>query len=178
MNPNASSPSPRAAGAAQETGAVPKPTSGRENSGLMYFFIGAATLALLVVLGFNLLGPEGASRTGVGDGPAQAPAGQTIGGPNPRSDAAGAGAGAGTTGAEQGGSASPSVNATVPQAPDSPTPPGREGVGAPMGGAPQAGQAQPQGMSGDGAPSTGGTPPMAAQTPASAIPAAPPAANR
>jgi hypothetical protein len=51
-------------------GPVPQPTSGRENSKLMYFFIGAAVLALLLVLSFNALGPEGASRTGIGDGPA------------------------------------------------------------------------------------------------------------
>ncbi|RYH52934.1 MAG: hypothetical protein EON54_14160, partial [Alcaligenaceae bacterium] len=116
---------------ASNTGAaqpIPHPVSGRENSGLMFFFIGAALLALLLVLFFNFLGPEGAARTGVGDGPARAPAGQTTGGPSPSSSASQPAAGTqGSSGAATGGAAPAAVNAL--QAPDSQTPPGREGVG-------------------------------------------------
>lgn len=126
MNHTTTPPSQRPAAAAPAADR-PRPTSGRENSGLMFFFIGAAVLALVLVLFFNLLGPDGASRTGVGDGPARAPAGQTIGGPSPRGEAAPTSGG--TTSA--GGAAPAAVNA--PQAPDSQTPPGREGVGAPAG---------------------------------------------
>lgn len=85
---------------------TPRPTSGRENSGLMFFFIGAAVLALLLVLFFNVLGPDGASRTGVADGPARAPAGQTIGGPGPADSQPGVtGTPGGSGGASTGGAA-------------------------------------------------------------------------
>lgn len=118
----------------------PRPTNGRENAKLMYFFVGAAVLVLLIVLGFNFLGPEGASRTGIGDGPAQSPAGSTTGGPSP---APNAGAGTGiaensTVPAPGANTAGNGVQSTVPQRPDSPTPAGRESVGAPVGAVPQA----------------------------------------
>jgi hypothetical protein len=139
---------------ASNTGAAhhtPRPTSGRENSGLMFFFIGAALLALLLVLFFNVLGPQGASRTGVGDGPARAPAGQTTGGPSPSSATTQPATGAqGTNAAATGGAAPAAIN--VPQAPDTQTPPGREGVGAPVGNTTGAGrdstQTAPEGTTG------------------------------
>lgn len=179
-------------------GTAPAPTSGRENSGLMYFFIGAAVLALLIVLGFNMLGPEGASRTGVGDGPAQAH-GPTIGGPTggqdrERSSISGQAAGTGSTGSNSAGNNDESSNAaggggnnngavtttttTAPQNTDSASPPGRDGVGAPTGAAPQAGQSGPGGIpqgtsgrggSGDGAPAPQGVSPDAP----AALPASP-----
>lgn len=86
--PSDNRPPPPASATAQPNAPAPRPTSGRENKGLMAFFIAAAVLALLIVLGFNLLGPEGASRTGVGDGPAQSFAGPTTGGPSPGADRA------------------------------------------------------------------------------------------
>lgn len=135
--------------AATPPGKAPQPTSGRENSGVMYFIIGAAVLTLLVVLGFNLLGPQGASRTGVGDGPAQSHS-PTLGGPTPgaaRDDAANS-SGTGNPSDSTSGSAAGTVTTTTtaaPQAPDSPSAPGREGVGAPVGGALQAGQSGPGG---------------------------------
>lgn len=154
------------------SGPVPRPTSGRENGGLMYFFIGAAVLALLLVVGFNVLGPDGASRTGVGDGPAQSPAGATTGGPSPAAQSGTA------TGPAAGGSSSssPTTTATQPQAADTPNPVGRERIGAPAGGAPQATPGRPEGISGDGT-TAGDTPPNAAQPGASAMPAAPPASR-
>lgn len=137
--------SPGTRAATGTTSAPPRPTSGRENSGLMFFFIGAAVLALVLVLFFNFLGPEGASRTGVADGPARSPAGETTGGPSPRgaeSQPQSPGGpvtrsgndnnnnNAATTGASTQGA--PAAGST-PQAPDSQTPPGREGMGAPAG---------------------------------------------
>lgn len=177
---------------------APRPTSGRENSGLMYFFIGAAVLALLIVLGFNMLGPEGASRSGVGDGPAQAH-GPTIGGPTPgadreRSSISGNAAGTGSTGSDSGGNNDASSNAAggggtnngavtstttaAPQTADSPTPAGRDGVGAPMGAAPQAGQSGPggipQGTTGRGGPADGSPAPTGVSPDApAALPASP-----
>lgn len=177
--PSPITPPPRSSGTAP-TGNVapPQPTSARENSGLMYFFIGAAVLALLIVLGFNALGPEGASRTGVGDGPAQSHSGPTTGGPSPDADArAGAGA-AGPATAGQAAGAGTTVVAPTPQVGDTPTPPGRESVGAPAGGAPQAGQAVPEGISGRGAATPSDAPATGAQSSAaSATPAAPPASR-
>jgi hypothetical protein len=158
-------------------GPVPQPTSGRENSKLMYFFIGAAVLALLLVLSFNALGPEGASRTGIGDGPAQSPAGPTTGGPSPATGTDGDAAGAQNSGAARpGAGGATTITTPAPQAADTPTPPGRESVGAPVGGSPSAGPGAAQGVSGDGT-TAGDTPAAAAQSGASAIPAAPPASN-
>ena len=159
-------------------GPAPRPTSGRENGGLMYFFIGAAVLALLLVVGFNMLGPDGASRTGVGDGPAQSSAGPTTGGPSPgaatQAGAAGSSQNEGATGA---GTGSPTTTTANPaQRGDTPTPVGRESVGAPAGGAPQTTQGRTEGVSGDGT-TAGDTPAAAARSGASAIPAAP-AASR
>lgn len=169
--------------AASPAGSTPRPTSGRENTGLMYFFIGAAVLALLLVLGFNMLGPEGASRTGIADGPAQSSAGPTTGGPSPSAgsstgSSAGSPGGATGTGTQgQSGSTGGAAGTAAPApAADTPTPPGRESVGAPAGGAPQSGQARPPGISGDGT-TAGDAPPMAASPGASAIPAAPPASR-
>jgi hypothetical protein len=134
--------------APQAANDLPRSTSGRENSGLMFFFIGAAVLALMLVLFFNFLGPEGASRTGVADGPATAPAGQTTGGPSPANTTAQPGTG--NSSAATGGDAPATV--TAPQRPDSQTPPGREAVGAPVGNVSGTGQspaqATPAGTSG------------------------------
>lgn len=123
---------------------TPRPaTSGRENSGLMYFFIGAAVLALLIVVGFNLLGPDGASRTGVGDGPAQSHSGPTTGGPSPETNT-NTGTGVGMTPGQARRASGSAIEAVpTPQAADTPTPPGRESVGAPAGAAPQVEQTQP-----------------------------------
>lgn len=176
---------PRPAGSHGE-GGLPQPTSGRENSGLMYFFIGAAALALLIVLGFNTLGPEGAARSGIGDGPATSPAGATTGGPDPgatRSEMGipdGKAAGAATNrSAGQGNSGA--VTPPTPQAADTPAAPGRESLGAPLGGSPQSRpgmpQSSPQGTSGE--PSTGGTsiPPGVSPDAPRALPAIPPASR-
>ena len=158
-------------------GPVPRPTSGRENGGLMYFFIGAAVLALLLVVGFNVLGPDGAARTGVGDGPAQSSAGPTTGGPSPGTGTQGGTAGAQGSGAGSAAGSSPtSTTANLPQAADTPNPVGREGVGAPAGSAPQTTPGKTQGVSGDGT-TAGDTPATAAQPGASAMPAAPPASR-
>lgn len=163
-------PPPHATATAQPSAPAPRPTSGRENKGLMAFFIAAAVLALLIVLGFNLLGPEGASRTGVGDGPAQSSAGPTTGGPSPGADRSSAG------GAAPSGATAPTVESPAPQAADTPTAPGRESVGAPKGGALQSGNSVPEGLSGQGA-AAGQAPAARAQPGASAMPAAPPASR-
>jgi hypothetical protein len=164
-------PSPPPAGSSAQR-AMPRPTSGRENGGLMYFFIGAAVLALLLVAGFNVLGPDGASRTGIGDGPAQSSAGPTTGGPDASSDTT-----AGTQRSTPGqGSTAGTTTSRPPQAADTPNPVGREAVGAPMGGAPTAGPGRTQGVSADGT-TTGDTPAAEVQPGASAMPAAPPASR-
>ena len=143
--PSDNRPPPPASATAQHNAPAPRPTSGRENKGLTAFFIAAAVLALLIVLGFNLLGPEGASRTGVGDGPAQSSAGPTTGGPSPGADRSSAGGAAPT------GATAPTVESPAPQAADTPTAAGRESVGAPKGGALQSGNNVPEGLSGQGA---------------------------
>lgn len=158
-------------------GPVPRPTNGRENGGLMYFFIGAAVLALLLVVGFNVLGPEGASRTGVGDGPAQSSAGPTTGGPSPGPANRAGTAGEQSDSAAGPGAGSPTITPANPSpAADTPNPVGRESVGAPVGAAPQAPQGRTEGVSGDGT-TAGDTPAAAAQPGASAMPAAPPASR-
>ena len=168
--PSDNRPPPPASATAQHNAPAPRPTSGRENKGLMAFFIAAAVLALLIVLGFNLLGPEGASRTGVGDGPAQSPAGPTTGGPSPGADRA--------QGTAPSGATTPTVESSAPQAADTPTAPGRESVGAPKGGALTSGSSAPEGLSGQGTGTgTGQAPATGAQPGASAMPAAPPASR-
>lgn len=59
-------------------GKHPQPTSGQENSRAMWWVAGMVALALVAVLGFNLLGPRGdASGTGLRPAPATtAPAGE------------------------------------------------------------------------------------------------------
>ena len=188
---------PQGTPGSQATGHTARPspspsTSGRENSGLMFFFIGAAAVALLIVLGFNMLGPEGAARTGVGDGPAQSPAGTTTGGPDPgittrdTGGISGHAAGTSPAGASTGGAAGAgggTTTAVVPSAADTPTTPGREAVGAPVGGAPQATPGGGSGTSGGaitGNPGATGAPPVptgvSPDAPA-ALPAAPPASR-
>ena len=130
-------------------------TSGGENRGLTIFFIGAAVVALMLVVFFNVQGPEGAARSGVGDGPARSPAGETTGGPSPveRGTAERSPAPVGqnsTTASGSNGGANPA--STVPQAPDSQTPVGREGVGAPRGAMPQQGTTQVPASPGTGSP--------------------------
>ena len=67
-------PAPQATGNTARPGSSPS-TSGRENSGLLFFFLGAAAVALLIALGFHMLGPEGVARTGVSpDAPVALPA--------------------------------------------------------------------------------------------------------
>lgn len=120
-------------------------TRGGQNRGLMYFFIGAAVVALVLVLFFNLQGPEGAARSGIGDGPSRSSAGETTGGPSPAEGGAtdripaplGQSSGAASSAS---GAANPAPIA--PQAPDSQTPIGREAVGAPRGAAPEGGPSQ------------------------------------
>lgn len=153
-------------------GTPPKPTSGRENNHVVMWFIAVTLLILSIVLGFNLLGPEGASRSGVADGPARSSAGATTGGPSP----------GGATQQPRNGEPSPTAawqtspdarNVAVPQAPDSATPPGREGMGAPRGAAPPSpnqDRAAAEGQQREAVP-------RAATTPASATPAAPPASR-
>ena len=175
MNPNQRPPaaSPAAHSPSSKAARAPQPVSARENNGLMYFFIGAAVLALLVAIGFNWLGPQGASRTGVGDGPAQAPGGVSTGGP---STGNGSGAGSvsgnttaagtdGTTATTPLGGTATTTTITGPQAPDTPTPPGRESVGAPMGSVPQASQGGPSATA-QGAGGTGGAGAATGSTPA------------
>lgn len=130
---------------------------GGENRGLMFFFIGAAVVALMLVVFFNVFGPERAARSGIGDGPSQSSAGATTGGPSPseRSTAAPPTQGGG---AASGGGGAANPAATAPQAPDSQTPAGREGVGAPRGAAPERGTAQDLGPS---APDVTSRPPQA-----------------
>lgn len=114
-------------------------TNGRENRGLMYFFIGATVVALVVVLFFNFQGPERAARSGIADGPSRSSAGETTGGPSPAEgitiDRVPAPA---SQVSRDASSASGAENPARPasQAPDSQTPIGREAIGAPQGAAP------------------------------------------
>ena len=167
----------------------PTPTNGSENNRVVLFFISATTVILFIVLGFNFLGPEGASRSGIADGPATSSSGRTTtGGPSVSESPGHEGrVGVHSTRNASGGSAgndpqtlSGAASSTgdldkpratsAPQAPDSRTPAGREGVGAPRGGSPDA--AIPSGGAAQASPSR-------AITPASATPAAPtPSASR
>jgi hypothetical protein len=100
----------------------------------MLFFIGAVVVAVTLVVLFNVHGPEGAARSGIGDGPSRSAAGETTGGPSPaesRTEPADQGGGAAS---KSGGEADSAT--TAPHAPDSPSPIGREGVGAPRGAVP------------------------------------------
>ena len=173
MNAPSNIPPPHTPATPPQGGTTPRPTSGRENTHLMYFFIGVAVLVLLIVVGFNVLGPQGAARSGVADGPAHSSQGPTTGGPSPE---AGSRTEAGHAGAQ-----APAVQArtgTAPQAPESPTPVQREGMGAPQGAAPQAGHGSPQGVTGSGTSATAAdAPAQAATAGASALPAAPPASR-
>lgn len=143
-----------------------KPTSGSENNRVVLFFVTATAIVLFIVLGFNFLGPEGASRTGIGDGPATSAAGTTTGGPSATNAEAArhnSSGGQATQPTSPGGRATTRATSS-PQAPDSATPAGREAVGAPKGGAPE-----------NTIPTGGSTPttPSAAITPASSTPASP-----
>jgi hypothetical protein len=109
-------------------------TQDRENRGLMLFFIGAGVVAVTLVVLFNVHGPEGAARSGIGDGPSHSAAGDTSGGPSPAESRAEPADQSGGAASNNGGAVGSAT--TAPQAPDSPTPIGREGVGAPRGAVP------------------------------------------
>ena len=151
-------------------GEAQKSTSGRENNRVTYWFIGVVLVVLSLVLGFSFLGPEGASRTGVADGPATSSTSQTTGGPS--TDAAGMqhAPQAGTNSSAS--DPSNSRTGTAPQAPDSATPPGRESVGAQVGSQPNPALLERNGAGG----SLSAVPPEAI-SPASTTPAAPPASR-
>lgn len=109
---------------------------GGQNRGLMYFFIGATLVALVLVLFFNLHGPEGAARSGIGDGPSRSSAGETTGGPSPAEGGATERIPAPlgqTSGAAFNSSGAANPAPVAPQTPDSQTPIGREAVGTPRG---------------------------------------------
>jgi hypothetical protein len=118
---------------------------GGKNRGLMCYFIGATLVVLVLVLFFNLHGPEGAARSGIGDGPSRSSAGETTGGPShaeggtkdripaPLGQSSGAAF-------SSSGAANPAP--VAPQTPDSQTPIGREAVGAPRGAIIENGSAQ------------------------------------
>lgn len=94
---------------------VPRPTSGRENNRAFIYAVCGAGLVLAIVLAFNFAGPPGPGREvdltnptpRAASAPAQAPSTQP---------------------------ASPTTDTVTPQRGDTPTPPGRESVGAPVGG--------------------------------------------
>ena len=151
-------------------GETPKPTSGRENNRVTYWFVGVVLVVLSLVLGFNFLGPEGATRTGVADGPAATSSGQITGGPS--TDPAGMQRAPQARTTSSAPDSPNSRTSAAPQAPDSATPPGREGVGAQVGS-----QASPAPQERIGAGGTSGSVPPAAISPASTTPAAPPASR-
>lgn len=109
---------------------------GGQNRGLMYFFIGATLVALVLVLFFNLLGPEGAARSGIGDGQFRSSAGETTGGPSPAEGdtkdriLAPLGQSSGAVFSAT-GAVDPAL--VAPQTTDSQTHIGREAVGSPRG---------------------------------------------
>lgn len=151
-------------------GESPKPTSGRENSRVTYWFIGVVLVILSLVLGFNFLGPAGASRTGIANGPSTSPTGQTTGGPSSDTNSVQrAPQGAVTPSASNSPTSRTSIS---PQAPDSATPAGRESVGAPVGS-----QATPTSPERNATGGTASAVPAAAISPASTTPAAPPASR-
>lgn len=115
----------------------PKPTSGRENNRVAFWFAGVAIVVLALVLGFNFLGPKGASRSGGSDGPAPSSM----------------------------GTAASEKSTTRPQAADSTTPPGRESQGAPRGSSPSpAAQGQAAGSPAQAVPPAATAPASATPT--------------
>ncbi|MDA8456827.1 hypothetical protein M4R22_18865 [Acidovorax sp. GBBC 3334] len=99
-------------------GGTPLPSaSNRDNRRVWWMAVGAAVIVLLAVIAFNAMGPKMPTRApGEGTGaPASQGAAQSGGPPS-----------------------SGSVQGTAPQRSDTPTPAGREAMGAPAGAAPAA----------------------------------------
>ncbi len=133
----------------------PTPTSGRENSQAMWWVIGMVALAVVAVLGFNLLGPRGdASRKGTATPPSASSGGMAPAMPSASSPA-------------QAGSQGPAQ--AQPQSADTPVDPSRGSMGAPAGATLPPTTDKPAQLPS----SAGGTVPMAATAPASDIPASP-----
>lgn len=154
MTPSPSPTPPRPATIHHKPGDHPTPTSGRENSKAMWWVIGMVALAVVAVLGFNILGPRGdASRSG------ERPPAATSEGMAPAAPSASSPAQAGTQGPAQ----------AQPQSADTPVDASRNSMGAPAGATPPA-AGSPAQASGS---STSVAVPMPATAPSSEVPASP-----
>ncbi len=98
---------------------VPRPTSGRENNKAFIYAVCGAGLVLAIVLAFNFAGPPGPGRNVDLTNPSPA------GAPTEQSSPTAPSAPPSTSG---------STDTVAPQRGDTPASPGREGVGAPVGG--------------------------------------------
>lgn len=138
-------------------GSQPTPTSGKENSKAMWYVVGMVAIAVVAVIGFNVMGPKGnASR--MGDNAPPAASSSSGSGMAPAMPTASSPAQAGTQGPAQ----------AQPQSADTPVDASRNTMGAPAGATLPSTDKPAQAPGG-----TSGAVPMPATAAASEVPASP-----
>lgn len=137
----------------------PRPTSGKENSKAMWYVVGMVAIALVAVVGFNVMGPKGnASRKGDTPPVSSSSSSSSDNGMAPATPTASSPAQAGNQGPAQ----------ARPLSPDTPVDASRNTMGAPAGATLPSTDKPVSAQT-----STGGAVPMQATAPASDVPASP-----